>query len=177
MSLAQWVVAIALLAAAVGGAALVVRRSPQLRHVLSLWAAALAAGAVAMVPVWALERALERWAELDPLHASGEPATLLLYGFLVAAPLEQAVIVAAVALPWRLRRLRVRAGISRQREIAEGVSFAAGAALGLFCTRSIAQLGAGGAGWLGVARWALGLVAYPLLSMLWGYFLGRDARR
>lgn len=177
MDAAQWAVVAMVLALAIGGHLLVLHRSAYLRLHLSLWLGALGAGAVMLAPVLVLRHLLEQWAAIDPVAGSGGQVTLLLYAFLVAAPLEQGVVVAAVAGFWRLRRMRIRAGLSRQLETVEGVAFAASAALGFASARDVAFLLDYGMGWLDVVRALLALVCFVLLSSSWGYALGRHAHR
>jgi len=150
------------------------RRSPYLRLHLGTWLATMATGAVLALPVLWLERILKSWAEIGK---GGGHITQLLYGFLVAAPAEMAVVVAAVAPFWRLRRVRMRAGLSREREVKEGVSFALSAALGFVMVRNVFYLIAQGGGWLGLTRIVLGSLSFAMLCSFWGWMLGRNATR
>lgn len=177
MSAAHWVVVTAALMAAVAGHLLVLRRSSYLRLHMPLWLGTTAVGAIMLAPVLLVRHLLEQWAAIDPVTGSGGQVTLLLYAFLVVAPLEQGLVVAAVAGFWRMRRMRIRAGLSRQLETAEGVAFAASAALGFATARDVVFLLDYGRGWLDVARAALALLCFILLSSFWGYALGRHAHR
>jgi hypothetical protein len=152
-------------------------RSTYLRMHLGLWLGALGTGAALYVPVALLELLLQRWADIDPVAGTGGQITLLLYGFFVVAPLEMATVTLAVFPFWRLRRLRMRAGLSRQLETKEGVTFAVSAALGFATARNLAFLWTHGSGWLSPVRTTLGIATFGLLCALWGYVLGRNARR
>ncbi len=177
MSASQWSVALVVLAVSVAVHLLVLHRSRLLKAQLWLWLGTMATGAALVIPVTLFEGALERWAEIDPMAHTGGQATLLIYSFVFVAPLEQAVIVAAVAPFWRWRRLRMRAGLSRKLETIEGVAFTASAALGFMIARDIAYLWRYGSDWLSVVRMGLALPTFVWLSCLWGYVLGRHAYR
>ncbi|MBW2528952.1 MAG: protease PrsW [Deltaproteobacteria bacterium] len=177
MSVSHWAAAGAILLATIGAHLLILRRSPYLRLHMLLWLGAMGAGAAMVVPVLIARHLLEQWAAIDPVSGTGGQVTLLLYAFLVVAPLEQGMVVAAVAGFWRMRRLRIRAGLSRQLETAEGVAFAASASLGFACVRDVVYLLDYGVGWLDVARAAMALACFVLLSSFWGYALGRHAHR
>jgi RsiW-degrading membrane proteinase PrsW (M82 family) len=177
MSAAHWATVAFVLAAVVSGHFFALRRSSYLRLHMPLWLGAAGAGAVMLVPVLVARHLLEQWAAIDPVAGAGGQVTLLLYAFLVVAPLEQGLVVAAVAGFWRMRRMRIRAGLSRQLETAEGVAFAASAALGFACARDVVFLLDYGRGWLDVARAVLALLCFVLLSSFWGYALGRHAHR
>ena len=111
------------------------------------------------------------------MPARGGQVTLLLYGFLVAAPLEMGVTTLAVVPFWRLRRIRMRAGVSRALEVREGASFATSAAMGLTAMRNVATFWIHGVTWLAIARNLLWTATFALLCGLWGYILGRYAHR
>jgi hypothetical protein len=177
VSVAQWVVVALLGALAVAAYFAVVRRSPYLRLFWGTLALTLLLGGILALGAVAAERLLERWAEIDPATGTGGAVTLLVYAFVVRAPFEMALAVAAVAPFWRWRRTRLRGGLSRDSETAEGVALGAAAGLGFGAGRAILALVDHGAGWLDVARAAVGIVTFALLCAMWGFALGRDARR
>jgi hypothetical protein len=155
----------------------VVWRSSYLKLLMGMWLATMGAAAALVVPVTLVEQVLQRWAEIDPRAGTGGQVTLLLYGFLVAAPLEMGVSTVAVLPFWRLRRIRMRAGLSRALEVREGASFATSAAVGFTAMRNVATYWIHGVTWLGVARNLLWTATFTLLCGLWGYVLGRNAHR
>ncbi|HZO14413.1 MAG TPA: PrsW family glutamic-type intramembrane protease, partial [Polyangiaceae bacterium] len=177
MLLGPWILGgfLAVLPLAVHG--WVLWRSTYLRMHLGLWIAALGTAAALYVPVGLLEHYLQGWADIDPFAGTGGQITLLLYGFFVVAPLEMATVSLAVLPFWRIRRLRMHAGLSRKLETKEGVTFAVSAALGFVTMRNLAFLWWNGSGWLSPVRALLGLATFVLLCALWGYVLGRNAQR
>jgi hypothetical protein len=177
MSGAQWVVATLIVALPIAAHVAVVWRSSYLRMHLGLWLATLGTAAALVVPAILLERLFEGWAQIDPVAGTGGSITLLLYGFLVVAPLEMGLCTLAVAPYWRLRRIRMRAGVSRALETKEGVTFAVSAALGFGGLRGLLHLWLHASSWLDLARAALWLPMFALLCAGWGYALGRNAHR
>ncbi len=176
MSTGWWIGAALLMATPITLHLLALRRSRYLRLHFAIWLGTLAAGAVLALPLLWLERILQAWAEIGPTQG-GEQITRLLYGFLVAAPAEMAIVVAAVAPFWRMHRVRMRAGLSREREVKEGVSFAISSALGFVTVRSVFYLVSHGDGWLSLTRIVLGSAAFVMLCSFWGWMLGRHAAR
>ena len=177
MGWGPWAVSIALLAAALGAYGLVLNRSSYLRLHFGQWFATLAAGAVMRAPASLVARLLERWAGIDPVAGTGGQITLLLYEFLVAAPLGQGLVAATVAIFWRIKRMRMRAGLGRDLETLEATTFAVSAALGFIVVRNVEFLIAHGTGWLAAVRAGLSLVSFVLLVSVWGFELGRHAHR
>jgi hypothetical protein len=177
MGVGPWIVAGLVTALPLALLFLVLWRSPYLRMHVGLWLATLGAAAALFVPVFLVQRLLQGWAEIDPVAATGGQITLLLYGFFVVAPLEMATITLAVFPFWRLRRIRMRAGLSRKIETQEGVFFALSAALGFATMRNLAYLWLHGSDWASPGRAALRLSTFVLLCAFWGYVLGRNARR
>ena len=178
MSLGMWVASGVLLALPVVLHLVVLLRSPYLRMHLGLWLATMGSGAALVVPVTLLERVLQGWAQIDPVAGTGGQVTLLLYAFLIVAPLEMAMVTLAVAPFWRLRRVRMRAGLSRALETKEGVTFALSAAIGFSVATNLIYLWLHAPHeWLSVARAGLSLSTFVLLCALWGYVLGRNAAR
>ena len=186
MTTLTWIALGVISAVAIGSYIAVVWRSSYLKLLGGLFAATMGASAALVVPVILLEQLFQRWAEIDPnalgSATGGSQATLLLYGFLVVAPLEMGIVTLAVTPFWRLRRVRMRAGLARRLEVQEGVAFAVAAAIGFAVVRNgvslwLAGTGAPIGGWLGVGRAALWLATFTLLCALWGYILGRYAER
>ncbi|MCC6525277.1 MAG: protease PrsW [Polyangiaceae bacterium] len=177
MDAARWVVAALALSAPIALHLWLIGRSIYLRLHLWSWLGAGLAGAALALPAIFVERWLERWTEIDPAAGTGASAIQLVYAFLVAAPFEEALVVGAVAPFWHLRRVRLRSGLSQRLEILEGTAFAASGALGFTASKCATYLWLQGSGWLSVGRVALALPTHVLLSCLWGYMLGRNARR
>jgi hypothetical protein len=177
LSTAQWAATIALIALPPLTFLWLTWRSAYMRLLMGSWLGAMGAGAALKLLVATFEGVVQRWAEIDPVTGSGGQLTLLLYAFLVVAPLEMALVVGAVAPLWRLRRLRMRAGLSRYREIQEGVAFAAAAAIGFASVGNVLYALSYGTGWLSVTRIALATPTFLGLCTLWGYVLGRNADR
>jgi hypothetical protein len=71
----------------------------------------------------------------------------------------------------------MRAGLSRRRELMEGLGFSSAAAVGSSTAANLMFLSSYARAPLDVARLALGAGAAVLLCGLWGYALGRDAQR
>jgi hypothetical protein len=155
----------------------VLRRSSYLVLHMPLWLGTLAAGAAMRAPASLLEQGLERWAGIDPVTGTGGLVTVLLYQFLVVAPLEQGLCAATVAVFWRIKRMRMRAGLARDLETLEGVTLSVSAALGFAVVRDVQFLLGHGTGWLAVLRAAMALASFVLLASLWGFELGRHAHR
>ena len=177
MSAFIWVVAALLTAAPAAVHIVLIWRSHYLRLLMGLYLATMGTAAALVVPVTLLERLLQSWAEIDPIAATGGQVSLLLYGLLVAAPLEMGIVTLAVAPYWRLRRIRMRAGLARRLEMKEGVVFAVSAAIGFATFRNLAHLWLYGGGWVDLVRTPLWLACFVLLCSLWGYVLGRHAER
>ena len=93
------------------------RRHGKLRVVLGT----LALGAVLFLPAKLIEHLLESWTGLLPRGGGAGDVSGLAYLFLVVAPLEQALKVAAVTPVWRSRHFH---------EAFDGVLYASAAALG-----------------------------------------------
>ena len=175
MSALYWVVVAAIGALAVGAHVAALARSSYLRMHLGSYLGALAAGGALVVPVILLERLLQSWAQIDPVTQTGGQVTLLLYALLVSAPLEMGLVTLAVWPFWRLRRMRMRAGLARVLETKEGVSFAISAALGFALARNGSYL-ALRSDWIALAQASLWLSSFVLLCGGWGFVLGRNAQ-
>jgi hypothetical protein len=135
---------------------------------LALVVATAGLGAALFVPAWLLARWIEGWAALDE-HARG-PAdiTALLYVFLVIAPLEQALKVAAVAPAWRSKLLA---------SPADGVRFAAASAVGFVTAHNVAHFHDASSELIEVARALLAAPAHVFFAAAWGFALGREKER
>jgi len=177
VSTLHWIVAAAVAVVVLGIQVGALWRSSYMRMHLGSYLGAMAAGAALVVPSTLLERVLQGWAEIDPTTGQGGTVTLLVYAVLIIAPLEMGLCTLAVWPFWRLRRLRMRAGLSRTLEIREGVGFATSAALGFGTARSAVYLLAATPGWLSLLRACLWPLVFATLCALWGYVLGRHAQR
>jgi RsiW-degrading membrane proteinase PrsW (M82 family) len=123
----------------------------------------IALGAVAFGPAELVERALGAWTGLEKYSRPNELSALL-FTFLVAAPLEQGLKVAAVAPVWRSRHFH---------EPIDGIVYAAAAALGFVCAHSAVYLWSHDSARDIVAA-LLAVPAHLFLAATWGYALGRD---
>lgn len=177
MNVAQWIVAAVAALLPVVAYVVVVLRNTYLRLHWPSFLGVLGAAAAMVGPLTIVERYIERWAEIDPVSGGGGHFMLLLYGFLVIAPLEMGLCAVAVIPFWRVRRIRMRAGLSRAIETREAVTFAVGAAIGCATVRNAIYLFAKAGGWLAIGRVAVWQLTFMLLCSLWGYVLGRYAAR
>lgn len=177
MTLLLWIAGALLVVLPVAVHVAVLWRSPYLRMHLGIWLATIGTAAALVIPITLVEQLLERWAEIDPVTGAGGQVTLLLYAFFVVSPLEMGTVMLAVLPFWRLRRVRMRAGLSRTLETREGVSFAVSAAFGFKTAENAIHIWLYARDWLALARLGLGLLAFVLLCALWGYVLGRNASR
>lgn len=123
-----------------------------------------ALGAVLFVPGWLLEQRLQAWVGLDQ-RAKVTDLAMLVYAFLVAAPLEQGLKVAAVAPVWRSRHFRTPI---------DGIIYGAAAALGFISAHNAVFLLPGGASLLDAARALIAVPAHLFFAATWGYMLGRE---
>lgn len=146
-------------------ALLVWRRAPgKLRVVLGT----LALGAVAFVPTEIIERALERWTGLERLTAASSDLAVLVYAFLVVAPLEQGAKVAAVAPVWRSRYFHAPI---------DGIVYASAGALGFISAHNAVFLWGAGVLSIDLLRALLAVPAHLFFAAVWGYALGRDPQK
>lgn len=124
-------------------------------------------GAVAFALAWAIEGAFSRWSGLEK-HSSTNDLTVLLYAILVAAPMEQALKVAAAVPVLRSRRFR---------EPVDGIIFAASAGLGFIAAHNFVYVAFAAPSGMTLLRALLAVPAHMFLAGAWGYALGRDPRR
>lgn len=124
-------------------------------------------GALAFVPALLLEGFLQRWQGLDKTASSLDAITLI-YLFVVAAPLEQGLKVAAVAPVARLRTVD---------EPLDGIIYAAAAALGFVSVHNAVYLWGKPLPSLDIVRALLAVPAHLSFAALWGYALGRERKR
>lgn len=124
-------------------------------------------GALAFVPAALFELFLLRWAGLDR-YARGTDVATLVYALLVAAPIEQALKVAAVAPVLRSRHLA---------EPIDGLHYAAAAALGFVTAHNAFFLWGRALPSFDLARALVAVPAHLAFAAAWGYVLGRDRRR
>jgi len=139
------------------------RRHGKLRVVLGTFGL----GALFFLPALVVERLLESWTSLGDRPGAATGATVLAYTFLVAAPLEQALKVAAVTPVWRSRHFH---------EAFDGVVYASAAALGAISAHNAVFL------WSRALTFDLcrALIAVPaqlFFAAVWGYALARDPKK
>jgi RsiW-degrading membrane proteinase PrsW (M82 family) len=126
-----------------------------------------ALGALLFGAGWLLEQRLRAWVGLDE-RAKVTDLAMLLYAFLVAAPLEQGLKVVAIAPVWRSRHFRTPI---------DGIVYAAAAALGFISAHNAVFLLSGGASLIQVARALIAVPAHLFFAAMWGYMLGRDREK
>lgn len=124
-------------------------------------------GAVAFAFATLAERAIERFAGFGKFSVPLD-ASIFLYAFVVAAPLEQALKVFAIVPILRSRHFR---------EPLDGVVFAALSALGFVCANNALYLATSTPSGIALSRAFLAVPAHMMAAGLWGYALGRDPRR
>ncbi|TKD12306.1 protease PrsW [Polyangium fumosum] len=129
--------------------------------------ATFALGMLACVPAELCERALT--GVLGPRKLGvGIDLAALVYAYLVAAPLEEALKVAAATPAFRLR-------VGQHRPI-DAISYAAAAALGFMTLKSALFLIGLPFSLIAPARTALTTLAATCLATWWGFALGRDGQ-
>jgi RsiW-degrading membrane proteinase PrsW (M82 family) len=140
-------------------------RPSSLRSVVGTFAL----GALAFVPAELFERALTGFSGLQKAGKGSTELAALVYAFLVAAPLEEGVKVAAASPVWRLR-------VAQHRPF-DGVAYATAAALGFATVQSAVFLYTRASfSWIDPLRAMVAALAAPGLASLWGYALGREPR-
>jgi RsiW-degrading membrane proteinase PrsW (M82 family) len=134
-----------------------------------LWTdvATMALGALAFAISAGIERVLQRWSGLEK-HAVEVDVLVLFYAFIVAAPLEQALKVAAVFPVMRSRHFR---------EPLDGVMFASAAAIGFISAHNVVFLATQPPSGIAFLRAMLAVPAHIFFAIAWGYALGLDPRR
>lgn len=123
-------------------------------------------GALLFLPAWRAEAWLSIWAGLDERTTATTDLQALVYAFLVVAPLEQGLKVAAVGPVWRTSYFDSKL---------DGVIFASAAALGFITAHNVELVLAHGTGWLTLGRALLAVPAHLFFAGAWGYALGREA--
>lgn len=124
-------------------------------------------GVVAFALASLIEGALSRWSGLHKYSPTID-LSVLLYAFLVAAPVEQGLKVAAVVPVLRSRHFR---------EPVDGIIYASAAALGFIAAHNAVYLALGEPSGLAVLRALLAVPAHLFLAGAWGYALGRDPKK
>lgn len=157
---------LAILAAPVIPYALLVwqKRAGKLRVVLGTFAL----GAVAYVPTEIIERSLEGWTGLHSQSTATSDLAVLVYAFLVVAPLEQGAKVAAVAPVWRSRYFH---------EPIDGIVYASAGALGFITAHNAVFLWGADVFGIDAVRALLAVPAHLFFAAAWGYALGRDPQK
>src|SRR5262249_51398890 len=124
-------------------------------------------GALAFVPAWLVEQWISGGSEIDE-HARASNAAAYVYAFLVAAPMEQGLKVAAVVPARRATRF-ASAGA--------GVLYASAAGLGFVSVHDATLLAAASASKLDAGRALLAAPAHVFFAAAWGFALGREAAK
>ncbi len=126
-------------------------------------------GLLAFVPVQFLERLITgaTGPRATPTTPFGLDITAFVYAFLVAAPIEEALKVAAATPVWRLR-------VAQHRPF-DGVAYAAAAALGFATSQNALVLFERPLSWLDPLRTVLAAITAVSFAGLWGYALGKGA--
>ncbi|WP_437551144.1 PrsW family intramembrane metalloprotease [Sorangium sp. So ce367] len=158
---------LATVAAPLGGMAALLIWSQRLYGRRRFAVATALLGALAFVPALLIETFLQRWQGVDKV-ASALDAVTLVYIFVVTAPLEQGLKVAAVAPIARLRAVE---------EPFDGLVYAAAAALGFVSAHNAVYLWGRPLEPLDIARALLAVPAHLFFASLWGYALGRERTR
>ncbi len=127
--------------------------------------ATFALGALAFVPAEFLERTLTSLLGLRRLGTGTIDLAGIVYAYLVAAPLEEGLKVAAATPAFRLR-------VGQHRPM-DGMSYAATAALGFTTAQGVLFLVGRPFSWIDPARAAMTALAAMCLATWWGYTLGR----
>lgn len=147
--------------------ALVLRVFATRKERLRVMLGTIALGAVAFVLASVVEGALSRWSGLEK-HGSALDLSVFVYAFLVAAPVEQALKVAAVVPALRSRHFR---------EPVDGIIFASSAGLGFIAAHNAVYVATAPASGMTLLRALLAVPAHMFLAGAWGYALGRDPRK
>jgi hypothetical protein len=129
---------------------------------------ALALGAVSFAPAAMVERVVWRFAGFDEHTATASDLASIVYAFLVVAPLEQGLKVAAFAPIVRTRYLH---------RPFDGVVVASAVALGFVSAHNAVFLWARPGVSIDLARALLAVPAHMFCAGTWGYALARDPRR
>lgn len=126
-------------------------------------------GVIGFVPALYFERFVASNLEVRKVDVGTNLVAALVYAFLVAAPFEEAVKVAAAGPVWRWRS-------GRHRPI-DGMAYATAAALGFGSAHNAVLLYEQPLTWIDPVRALLVAVAAPCIASLWGYALGRAPKR
>lgn len=147
-------------------AALFVALLPRVRRRhgrMSMLLGTLALGAFMYVPAGLVERSLRAWTAFDP-HGGASELSILVYTFLIVAPLEQALKVASVVPVFRSRHFH---------EPIDGIVYASAGALGFVCAHDAVFLATQRPSLLALVRALVAIPAHPFFAATWGYALGR----
>jgi len=128
-----------------------------------------ALGIVGFVPAAYLERAVAASLGVRKEDVGTNFVAALVYAFLVAAPFEEGIKVAAAGPVWRWRS-------GRHRPI-DAMAYATAAALGFVSAHNALLLYEQPLSWIDPARALLVAVAAPCIASTWGYALGRSPKR
>lgn len=128
-----------------------------------------ALGMLGFVPSLFLERAVANNMGVRKVDMGANLAAALVYAFLLAAPFEEAIKVAAAGPVWRWRS-------GRHRPI-DGIAYASAAALGFVSAHNAVLMYDNPLVWLDVLRALLLALAMPCIASMWGWALGRNPKR
>ncbi|HRI70896.1 MAG TPA: PrsW family glutamic-type intramembrane protease [Polyangium sp.] len=122
-------------------------------------------GVVGFVPAFFFERAAVNNLGVRKEDLGTNFAAALVYAFLVAAPFEEGLKVAAAGPVWRWRS-------GRHRPI-DGITYASASALGFVTAHNVVLLYERPFSWLDPLRAFLMALATPCIAATWGFALGR----
>lgn len=122
-------------------------------------------GVIGFVPAFFFERAVANSLGVRKIDIGTNLAAALVYAFLVAAPFEEGLKVAAAGPVWRWRS-------GRHRPI-DGITYASASALGFVSAHNAVLLFEAAFSWVDPLRAFLMALAAPCIASTWGYALGR----
>lgn len=128
-----------------------------------------ALGIVGFVPAVLFDRAVANNLGVRKVDMGTNLAAALIYAFLVAAPFEEGLKVAAAGPVWRWRS-------GRHRPI-DGIAYASAGALGFVTAHNALLLYEQPFSWIDPVRGLLMALAGPCIAATWGYALGRSPKR
>jgi RsiW-degrading membrane proteinase PrsW (M82 family) len=128
-----------------------------------------ALGIVGFVPALFFDHAVANNLGVRKVDIGTNLAAALIYAFLVAAPFEEGLKVAAAGPVWRWRS-------GRHRPI-DGIAYASAAALGFASAHNAVLLYEQPFSWVDPVRAVLLAFAAPCIASTWGYALGRTPKR
>lgn len=122
-------------------------------------------GLIGFVPAFFFDRAVANNLGIRKVDMGTNLVAALVYAFLVAAPFEEGLKVAAAGPVWRWRS-------GRHRPI-DGIAYASASALGFVSAHNAVLLYEQPLSWLDPLRAVLMAFAAPCIASTWGYAMGR----